>query len=138
MNAPHRFTLRLLPEPLAICRLDARAPIPAWADGGGFVAITRTAEELSIVCDARRVPASVVRVEGRRAFGIEGVVDFATTGVLAGLLAPPAEARISVFTISTYDTDYVLVNERDVLRTAELWRAQGHVVTTTDAAGSRA
>lgn len=128
MSPTHRFTLRLRPEPLAICRLDAGAAIPPWADGPGFVSIVRTPDELSVVCDARRVPPDVKRVEGRRAFGIEGVVDFSTVGVLAGLIAPLASAGISVYVVSSYDTDYVLVEERNTARAAELWRRDGHVV----------
>lgn len=125
---PHRFTFRLHPESFAICRLPAAAPLPSWADGAGFTAITRTADELSIVCDARRVPAGVKHVAGRRAFGIVGVVDFATTGVLSGLITPLAAEGVSVFVVSTYDTDYVLVEERNVARTSEIWRALGHEV----------
>ncbi len=127
--APDRFTLRLRPEPLAICRLEATACVPAWADGPGFVSIVRTPDELSVVCDARRVPAEVRRVEGRSAFGIEGVVDFSTVGVLAGLVAPLAEAGISVYVVSTYDTDYILVESRNAAAAAALWRRDGHVVT---------
>ena len=127
--APERFTLRLRPEPLAICRLEASASVPAWADGPGFVSIVRTPDELSVVCDARRVPAEVKRVEGRFAFGIEGVVDFSTVGVLAGLIAPLAAAGISVYVVSTYDTDYVLVESRNAAAAAALWRRDGHVVT---------
>ena len=103
--------------------------MPAWADGPGFVSIVRTPDELSVVCDARRVPAEVKRVEGRFAFGIEGVVDFSTVGVLAGLIAPLAAAGISVYVVSTYDTDYVLVESRNAAAAAALWRRDGHVVT---------
>src|SRR5262245_59775371 len=106
MATPHRFSFRLLREPLAICRLAADAPIPKWCEGGAFLSIARTNDELSIVCEARLVPRDVKKVEGRRAFGIEGVVDFSTTGVIAGLTAPLAAAAISVFVVSTFDTDY--------------------------------
>jgi uncharacterized protein len=125
---PHRFTFRLLPETLAVCRLAPTAPPPAWIHGASFVALTRTPDELSIVCEARRVPADVRSVGGRRALGIVGTVDFSTTGVIAGLTAPLAAAGISVFVISTFDTDYVLVEERNLDRTVAVWRALGHEV----------
>jgi hypothetical protein len=126
--AASTFRLELLPESYAICRLDAAAPLPAFAAGPGFLSIVRTATELSIVCPSARVPAEVKHVAGRRVFGIAGVVDFATTGVLAGLLAPLAAAAISVFVVSSYDTDFILVEERNAERAAELWRKAGHHV----------
>ena len=98
MSAPHAFTFRLLPESLAICRLPADAPLPAWPRGP-FVCVTRTPDELSIVCDEHGVPADVQSVRGRRALGIAGTVDFSTIGVIAGLTRPLADAGVSVFVV---------------------------------------
>ncbi len=113
--------LSVLPGRLAVCRLDAGAAVPAWAamegdDGGGsIVSVSRTAEELSIVCPEPRVPAAIAgesRVErGWRAFKVEGPLDFALTGILARLSGCLAEAGVSIFAISTFDTDYLLVRE---------------------------
>lgn len=123
-----RFRFRVAPESLSICRLPPGAAIPPWADGPGFVTISRTAAELSIVCDTRRVPPGTPGVTGRRALGIEGVVDFATTGVIAGLAGPLAEAGISIFVVSTYDTDWILVQENDLAAAIRVLRAEGHEV----------
>jgi hypothetical protein len=121
------FTFRLLPERLAICRLAPDAPLPAWPRGA-FVSIARTPDELSIVCDERCVPAGVRNAPGRRALGIAGTVDFATIGVIAGLTRPLADAGVSVFVVSTYDTDWVLVQEADLETAIRVLRSCGHAV----------
>jgi len=103
------FSFVVHPERLAICRLPADAPVPDWARGG-FVTISRTAAELSIVCDQRHVPASVQQERDKVAFGIDGVVPMTTVGLLASLCGALAKVRVPVFVVSTYDTDYLLVS----------------------------
>ena len=93
----------------AVARLDARAAIPAWASE--FFAVTRTADELSIVCPAESVPADVAAERGFRMLMVEGPLDFSLTGVMASIAGPLAAAGVSMFAISTYNTDYVLVRE---------------------------
>ncbi|NOT33196.1 MAG: ACT domain-containing protein [Candidatus Eisenbacteria bacterium] len=110
-----RLTLRLLPERLAVCRLAPDDSFPAWVlhSEATVWSVTRTPDELSIVCDDGAVPPSVAKVERPwRAFVIEGQVPFETTGVIAGLTAPLAAAGLPVFVLSTFDTDYLLVMER--------------------------
>ena len=116
--------LTVLPEPLAICRLHAGERIPSWALElhESFSSITRTRDELSIVCPEAAVPPDTTVETGWRALMVPGPIPFEQTGVLAGIAAPLAAAGISIFAISTYDTDYVLVREEDVeraLRTLE-------------------
>jgi hypothetical protein len=122
------FTFRLLPERLAICRLPKEAAMPAWPRGS-FVCVARTPDELSVVCDERHVPPGVESAGGRRALGIAGTVDFATIGVIAGLTRPLADAGVSVFVVSTYDTDWILVREEDLATTIAVLRAAGHAVS---------
>jgi len=109
------LTLSLLPETLAVCRLAPDASIPAWALQAGphqsFVSVTRTSEELSIVCARELVPAGTRAERGFRALKVAGPLDFSLTGVLASLTLPLAEAGVSVFAVSTFDTDYLLVRE---------------------------
>ena len=102
-------------------------PIPVWAfSSGGFVSITRTEEELSIVCDERFVPFEFVAVErGFRMLMVEGPLDFSLTGVMASIAGPLAEAGVSMFAISTYDTDYVLVREERLAEAVEALRGAG-------------
>lgn len=121
------FQLQLLPDTFAVCRLPADAKTPDWANGG-FVSITRTAEELSVVCREEDVPGDVQAERDWRCFHLLGPIAFTQTGVIARLTAPPAEAEIGVFVISTYDTDYVLVKSADVDAVADLWRDAGHDV----------
>lgn len=105
--------LNLLPSTYAVCRLAANAAVPEWPSGE-FVSVTRTANELSIVCEERFVPDDVKAERGWRCFALEGPIPFDTLGVAAAMTSALAAARISVFFVSTYDTDYVLVSEGSV------------------------
>src|SRR5262245_52923580 len=98
-----RMKLIVLDDKLAIARLDAAAPIPAWPLRGGLSSITRTADELSVVCAADAVPAGVRVEPGWRGLRVAGTLDFSLTGVLASLAIPLAAAGISIFAISTFD-----------------------------------
>jgi hypothetical protein len=113
------MNLTVLPEPLAVCRLAATARVPSWALElhESFVSVTRTPDELSIVCPDEAVPPDVEVVEsGWRALKLPGPIPFDQIGVLASLASPLAAAGISLFAVSTYDTDYVLVKEADLER----------------------
>lgn len=102
--------LSILPQSLAICRLEKKLPIPAWAlSSSQFLSITSTYQEISIVCDESVVPPDVKAVKGWRAFKVEGQLDMSMTGVISALTGPLAASGISVFSVSTYDTDYLLV-----------------------------
>ena len=104
------LSLSILAQRFAICRLGKNAQIPAWvSESSGFLSITRTGEELSIVCEEDAVPSDVKAEKGWKALKVNGVLDFSMTGVLASLLNPLSAAKISIFAISTYDTDYLLV-----------------------------
>jgi hypothetical protein len=118
--------LATLTDPLAVCRLAADDPFPAWLPASGFVSITRTADELSVVCAQDAVPAGVRCEPGWRALAVAGPLDFGLTGILASLTAPLAEAGISIFAISTFDTDYVLVKAERLDDAAEVLRRAGH------------
>lgn len=105
------LTLSLLSSELAVCRLLADAPLPDWAQVGEFYSLTRTADELSLVCSVGAVPEGVRCEAGWRALKVEGPLDFGLTGILAGLAGALAVAGISLFTLSTFDTDYLLVKQ---------------------------
>ena len=119
--------LSILPARVAVCRLPSDAAIPEWARGA-FVSITRTPDELSVVCDDGAVPADVQAERDWRALKLEGPIPFAMTGVAAALLAPLAQARISIFLISTYDTDYLLVKSESFERAVGVLRGAGYEV----------
>ena len=106
------LTVGLLAERFAVCRLAPGSALPGWLDWSAeLVSVTATAEELSIVCPAARVPEAIQAERDWRAFVVEGPLDFALVGILAKLSAALAEAGISLFALSTYDTDYLLVRE---------------------------
>ena len=123
-----RLTLSILPEAFAICRLAPTERIPDWAMRATFYSITRTDDEISIVCSQANVPDGTRCDVGWRSLKIDGPLDFSLTGILAAIAGPLAEAGISIFTVSTYDTDYVLVKQNDLENAVlELSRA-GHLV----------
>lgn len=122
------LTLFLLSETFAVCRLPAGAALPAWATSGSLYAVTRTAGELSIVCAQAQVPDGVVCNSGWRCLQVAGPLDFALTGVLASLAAPLATAGISLFALSTYDTDYLLVQEQTLASALAALRNAGHIL----------
>jgi hypothetical protein len=122
------FTLRVLAGTLAVCRLPPDAPLPAWAGDSPFVSLTRTAEELSVVCAEGAVPAGVESVRGWRALQVAGPLDFALTGILAALAGPLAAAGISIFALSTYDTDYLLVQAATLPQAVAVLRQAGMTV----------
>lgn len=125
---PARLNLELLPGRLAICRLDAKATVPPWAQKGNFTTVTRTAEELSVVCPEANVPRGTKCETGRRAFRIAGTVDFALIGIIASLANPLAQADVSIFVVSTYDTDYLMVAEDTLEKAIKTLEAAGHKV----------
>lgn len=120
-----KFAVELLPNTFAICRLAPDLAIPDWAQGE-FVSITRTPEELSIVCREENVPGGVQAERNRRCLRIVGKLDFSLVGVIAALTKVLANANISVFLVSTYDTDYFLVRQLDVNRTVAAFEKAGH------------
>ncbi|MGE5624881.1 MAG: ACT domain-containing protein [Bacillota bacterium] len=113
-----QLRLKLLSGRFAVCRLEAGAEIPAafLKAAYEFLSFTRTADELSIVCPEALAPQGAKIQRDWRAFKVQGPLDFSLTGVIATLAAPLAEAKISVFTVATYDTDYLLVQEKDLER----------------------
>jgi hypothetical protein len=118
------------PETLAVVKLPPGGEVPEWAESSSIFSITATATETSLVCAGRSVPTKSVHQKPFTAFEVEGPLDFALTGVLVELLTPLAEAEISVFTLSTYDTDWILVRVQDAEKAAEEWRRRGHEVTS--------
>lgn len=130
----HRLTLQILVDRLAVCQLAADDPIPGWAVEGGFSSITRTSDELSIVCAAGAVPPGTRAEPGWRILRVVGTQDFALVGVLASLTAPLAQAGISLFAIATFDTDYLLIKDRDLRQAVAVLAEAGHGVLGLDRA----
>lgn len=119
--------LELLPQSLAVCRLAPNADLPSWANASAsFLTISRTAEELSITAEQRVIPAEVPCERGYRGLRVRGPLPLDLIGILASLAGPLADAGISIFAISTYDTDYVLVKGADLEAARRALERAGH------------
>jgi len=125
MNSSN-LRLSLLPDNYSICRLEPEADIPYWALAGDFFSITRTKDELSLVCSQERVPHGVQCEKGWRCIMVGGPLNFSLTGILASLTSSLAEAGISLLAISTFDTDYLLVKADNLTRTVCTLKEAGH------------
>lgn len=119
--------LSLLPQTYVIARLAADAPVPAGVlEAADFVSVSRTADELSIVCPQEVAPPAPKLDGGWRTLKLHGPFAFDEVGILAALLAPLAEAGIGIFAVSTFDTDYLLVKATDLPRAMATLRGAGH------------
>ena len=108
------LTMKLLKEKYGVCRLDKNELIPKWAQNSDFFSITKTCDELSIVCIQDDIPNNILCEKDWRILKIEGPLDFSLIGILASISTILAQNEISVFAISTYDTDYILVKNKDL------------------------
>lgn len=124
------LTLRLtiLPDGYAICRLSPGDALPSWISLGNFFSITRTAEELSIICSEANIPSGVHCQPGWRLIKFEGPFEFSQIGVLASVTLPLAESGVSQLTISTYDTDYIMVQAGELNLAIQALEAAGHSI----------
>jgi uncharacterized protein len=129
MNEIHRrFELSLLPERFAIARLAPDAPVPSWAAQGLFFSITRTADELSLVTAACHIPKDLQNQGAFRVLKVHGPFALSEIGVLSALAVPLADAKISLFVISTFDTDYLLVSPEQLQAAVATLEKAGHKV----------
>ena len=128
MEAP-RLQLSLLPDVLAVCRLEPSDPIPDWATRTGFFSVSRTTDQLSIVCANSEVGDDVRASRGWRAIKIEGPLDLDLVGILVSVAVPLAHAGIGILPIGTFDTDYILVRDRQLPQAVKALRTTGfHIV----------
>jgi uncharacterized protein len=123
-----KLTMKLLSEKYGVCRLDKEEAIPSWAYKGEFFSITKTADELSILCLEENIPADI-RCEGDwRILKVEGPLDFSLIGILSKISGVLAHQDISIFAVSTYDTDYILVKESNVESAVEALNKDGYEI----------
>ncbi len=126
MTPPLR--LRVLPGSLAVARLDPGDDVPEWAWTGPVTSVTRTETELSILCAEEAVPEDVTAARRWRALQVTGPLDFGLVGVLARITETLATVEVSIFAVSTYDTDLVLVPEGELSRAVEALARAGYRV----------
>ena len=125
---PKKLSLKILPDRMAVCRFEPMAALPDWFDEAGFYSITRTQEELTLVCREALVIPGTNCESGWRCFGVEGVLDFSEIGIIFTLTQPLAKGGIPVFVVSTHDTDYFLVKEKDLAKAVDALTASGHQI----------
>jgi len=123
-----KLKFRNLPGPYAVVRLAPDAPVPDWATNGNFASITRTADELSIVCPADNLPVAVHSPHRWICLKLEGPFPFSQTGVLLSFIEPLSNNGIPIFAIATYDTDYVLIQEEYARDAVSALQRVGHVL----------
>ena len=123
-----KLTLSLLPGEYAVCKLEPERDIPEWITYNTFWSVTKTQDEMSIVCPQNQVPKDVKAESEWRILEVEGPLDFSMTGVVNCLTKPLTDSKISVFILSTYLTDYLLIRSKDIKTAIEVLRAQGHKI----------
>lgn len=121
-----RVTLKLLDGAYGVARLHADAAIPAWADGGGFVSISRTDDELSVVCRQVRIPQDAQVDAGWACFKFQGPFAFDETGIVLSVIEPLSANEIGIFVVSTFDGDHLLVKSKDIGKASHLLTNAGH------------
>lgn len=109
-----KLVMKLFKEKFGVCRLEIEALIPEWAQASQFYSITKTSDELSVVCSQDNIPDGIKCEKDWRILKIEGILDFSLIGILASISGILATNNISIFAISTYNTDYILVKEKDI------------------------
>jgi len=123
-----KLTFIILRETFVICRLDKDAPIPGWAVQGNLYSVTRTKDELSIVCPLINVPKGIVCNQGWSCLKLKGPLDLSLTGIISSITSTLERENISLFSISTYDTDYVMLNEKNLEKAIFALTRAGHRV----------
>lgn len=118
--------LKIIEESFAVCRLEVTEKIPLWSLESGFFSISRTDDELSIVCEQKVVPEGVKCEKNFRMLKVLGPLDFSLTGILARISAVLAASKISIFAISTFDTDYILVKMESLNMAVDALRLDGY------------
>ena len=118
------MNLIFLPETFAVWKLPATAPLPQVA----FFAAIRTRDELALVTEDALAPKGVPCERDWRALKVAGPLDFALTGILAALVVPLADAKIPIFALSTFDTDYVLIKDAQLTEAITALEGAGHVL----------
>ena len=108
------LTMKLLKEKYGVCRLDKAELIPQWTTVSDFFSVTKTSDELSIICNENNIPSGIKCEKNWRVLKIEGPLDFSLIGILAAITAILAQKSISIFAVSTYDTDYILVKDKNI------------------------
>ena len=124
-----KLVMKVIDETYGVCRLNNNQSVPDWAKDSRFYSITRTFEELSIVCSQANIPDGVKCEKDWRMLKIEGPLDFSMIGIIASISTVLAQAKISIFAVSTFDTDYILLKDKDFDNAVKVLRNEGYEIT---------
>jgi hypothetical protein len=124
-----QLSLSVLKDTFSLCRLAPDDPIPAWVEKCRWFSVTRTPDELSIACPSNVIPENTLCEKDWKCIQVEGPLGFSLVGILAALITPLAEANVSIFNISTFDTDYIFVKEKDLEVSIQTLSRLGHYVS---------
>ncbi len=127
-DSARSYELVVLPRNYGMCKFGAKALVPAWVDSGDFWSVSRTPDELAIVCEERLIPVGVHSEGGFSCLKVIGPLEFSTVGVISSLMSTLAASGISIFVISTFDTDYLFVRQTALPDAIDALRESGHVV----------
>jgi uncharacterized protein len=122
------LTFIVLPNEYALCRLEVNDTVPAWALSSSFYTISKTTDELSVVCETTCVPEGIKFDKGWRLLKIAAVLDLSLTGITAKFSTALANAGVNLCVIATYDTDYIMVKEEKLLVAIEALEHAGFIV----------
>ncbi len=123
-----QLNLEVLKGTFAVCRFKNTTPIPDWSYYGDFYSITKTKDELSVVCLQENIGSAEKIEKDWKILKVKGPVDFSLVGIVANLSKILAEGEISIFVVSTFDTDYILVKEENLEKAIELLSKAGHTL----------
>lgn len=123
-----KLSITTLDGLFGICKLKKNEDFPEWAvSKDSMYSITETYTEISVLCPQERIPIFIEAEKGWKALKIEGPLDFSMTGVLSSIVKPLADAKISIFTISTYETDYIFVKQKDYENAVKILRKKFNI-----------
>lgn len=119
--------LKIINQNFTICKMENLSKID-YSDEICF--ISKTDEELSLVCSSDRVPENAIECDhGWKAFRVRGVLDFSLIGILSRITTILAENSIGIFAVSTYNTDYILTKSDSFDRAMAVLKLNGYEVT---------
>jgi hypothetical protein len=127
-----KLSLKIIPGRMAVCRFEPTAPLPDSIAKADFYSLTRTAAELTLVCPEDDLAPGTTSEAGGRCFKVQGLLDFSEIGIIFSLTRPLAKNGVSVFVISTFETDYFMVKEKDLAKAIDALSAEGHQVDSED------
>jgi len=128
-SVEHQVVFSVSDEKYCVAKLPPNTPLPCLEQGSSFFSVTRTEEELSLVCAESLAPAGAEIERNWRSIKVQGPFQFSLKGVLLSLLSPLSEANVAVFAVSTYDTDYLFVKQRDLACAIQALEEAGHRLT---------